>query len=336
MAGSISLSLSQQFDEYGKPLSGGLLYTIQAGTTATPQNSFKDYGLSIVHPNPIILDAAGRVPAFYLADGQIKIRLTDKNGVDQIVQDNLLVIGPSSGGGGGGGIDPTTVFQTGDVMWLDVQGSRAGWVRDNGRTIGSATSGATERANADCEALFNWLWNHYDNTFCPVSTGRGASSIADWAANKTIQLRNKQNCVQGGLDDMGAAAAGGYANVPIVSGGVTTASSVIGESLHQLTGDELAQHDHTVFLHDPQHAHVDNANPFRTQSNAIGSGGPPTSYTNNLGSQLTWSTATASTGVTLWSDGDNAGTQNKVGKTGNNTAHNNVQKTVLGTFYRKL
>lgn len=331
MAGTLSIFGTQQFKPsgaYAVPISGGKLYTLAAGETNTPQTVYQDVGLTIAHPNPITLDESGFVPPAYVADGYLKYRLTDADGVTIREYDNQMVVGPSSGsgGGGGGGVDPTTVFQTGDVMWLDVQGTRTGWVRDNGRTIGSATSGATERANADCEALFNWLWNNYSDTFCPVSTGRGTSASADWSANKTIQLRNKQNCVPGGLDDMGATAAGGFANVPVVSGGVTTASSVIGESLHTLTVEEHAEHDHSVFLHDPGHLHN-----YGAVNNSFGSGSG-----SGLVSGTNFTTTSATTGITLWSDGDNTGTQNKVGKSGSNTAHNNVQKTVLGTFYRKL
>ena len=59
MAGTISLSLSQQFNSQGVPLAGGRLYFFQAGTT-TPQSAYQDSGLIIPHANPIILDAAGR------------------------------------------------------------------------------------------------------------------------------------------------------------------------------------------------------------------------------------------------------------------------------------
>lgn len=325
MAGSISLSMSQQFKLSGKlaiPLSGGRLYFIKAGTTSEPQNAYQDYGLSIPHPNPIILDEAGRIPAFYLADGFIKVRLVDSDGLTQIEQDGLLVVGPSEGGGGGGGGggDPTTIFKTGDSLWLDVQGTRAGWVRDNGRTIGSATSGATERANADCEALFNWLWNTYDETFCPVSTGRGASSIADWAANKTIQLRNKQNCVMGGLDDMGAPAAGGFANVPIISGSPTEASSVIGGNNVVLNTSNLPPYtpSGTIGIHDPGHAH----------GGVKVDGGVGSTNPGGLGRNADGTSAPAWTGITASFDGAAQG--------GTSTPTNNVQMTVLGTFYRKL
>ena len=294
------------------------MFFIQAGTTSTPQNAYYDTDLTLPLPNPVTLDAAGRVPAFYLADGQIKVRLTSATGVTQIEQDNLLVIGPSSGGGGGGTVDPTTVFQTGDCLWLDIQGSRTGWVRDNGRTIGSASSGATERANADTSALFVYLWNTFSNTICPVSTGRGANAAADFAANKTITLPDKRGYVPGGLDDMGNTAAGRYANVPVVSGDTITAGSVLGEATHALLTAELAAHSHANSLNDPGHNHT-----YAYTNSAAGGTLPPGASNGSL--SFTNQTSTNTTGITI----TNA-------SAGSGTAHNNVQKTVLGTFFRKL
>lgn len=205
MAGSISLSLSQQFDELGEPLNGGLLQFYAAGTT-TPQSAYQDVALTLPYPNPIVLDSAGRVPAFYLADGQIKIRLTNSAGVVQVAADNLLVIGASSGTATPPSVDATTVLATGDIKVRYATGTLSGFVRGNGRTIGSASSGATERANADCEDLFVHLWTEDANL--SVSTGRGASAAADWAANKTITLPDWRGRALFALDDMGNTAAG--------------------------------------------------------------------------------------------------------------------------------
>ena len=108
-------------------------------------------------PNPITLDAAGRVPQFFLADGYIKIRLTDVNGIVQLAADGILVIGPSAGGGGGGGVDATTILATGDIKTRYDTAVIAGFVRCNGRTIGNSTSGATELADTtQAQALFNF------------------------------------------------------------------------------------------------------------------------------------------------------------------------------------
>lgn len=319
-AGTIPLSMTQQLDSFGKPLSGGKLYFIQAGTTSTPQNAYQDAALTLVLPNPVTLDASGRIPQLFLADGSIKIRLTDKNGVTQVVADGILVIGPSSGGGGGGGgVDPTTIFATGDTLWSDISSTRTGWVRDNGRSIGSASSGATERANADTEALFNFLWQTYDNTICPVSSGRGVSSAADWAANKTIATPDKRGYIVGGLDDMGNSAAGRFANVPVVSGSVTTPGSVIGEALHTLTIAEMPDHNHGGLTSTVQPTATVSGGTLGGTGTGQGSG-PSTNFL----------TGAANIVVTV------SAHQHNIPSAGGGGAHNNVQKTVLGSFFRKL
>lgn len=207
-AGNVpGFSLTPQFDLNGKVAPGCKLYVVQAGTTSTPQNAYQDTALTILHPNPLTCDAAGRLPQWFVADGNIKLRLTDRNGVQVFVQDNLLVIGPSGGGGGGGGtVDPTTILATGDFKDVYGKDVLVGFVRCNGRTIGSATSGATERANADTSALFSYLWTQDPNL--SVSGGRGASGSADFAANKTITLPDCRGRVRAGLDDMGSVTAG--------------------------------------------------------------------------------------------------------------------------------
>ncbi|MCK1430907.1 hypothetical protein [Bradyrhizobium sp. 87] len=226
-AGTIpGISMTQQLDQFAHPLSGGQLYFIQAGTTSTPQSCYQDTALTLAWPNPITLDASGRVPQVFCADGNIKIRLTDRNGVQQIVQDNLLVVGPSGGGGGGGTVDPTTILATGDFKLVYNTGVVTGFVRCNGRTIGSATSGATERANADTSALFSFLWGADANL--AVSGGRGASAAADWAANKTIALPDTRNSVLAGLGDMGNSDRALFSGVTFTSGNSTTLGSSLG------------------------------------------------------------------------------------------------------------
>jgi hypothetical protein len=330
MAGTISIFGTQQFKPsgaYAIPLSGGRLYTIVAGTTSDPQNVYQDVGLTIAHPNPITLDESGFVPPAYAADGYLKYRLTDADGVTIREYDNQMVVGPSSGegGGGGGGVDSTTVFATGDVMWQPVSGSRTGWVRDNGRTIGSATSGATERANADCEALFSFLWNKYSDTFCPVSTGRGVSAAADWSANKTIQLLDFRNCAPGGLDDMGASAAGRFANVPVVSGDVTTAGSILGGNTVTLVTDNLPPYTPEGSLSGSASL---SKNVLTTQTNFVFNG-------NDGASIQAWHSSTDVVGTQPTING-NQYTFTGTAQGGTSDPMNNVQRTVLGSWYRKL
>lgn len=52
---------AQLFDDSGNVLTGGKIYTYQAGTT-TPLASYTSSTGNTAHSNPIILNAAGRVP----------------------------------------------------------------------------------------------------------------------------------------------------------------------------------------------------------------------------------------------------------------------------------
>jgi len=52
---------AQFFDNNGVPLAGGLIYTFLAGTSTSTATYTTSTGL-IAHTNPIVLDAAGRVP----------------------------------------------------------------------------------------------------------------------------------------------------------------------------------------------------------------------------------------------------------------------------------
>lgn len=206
MAGSISLSLTQRYDKTSHlPLNGGLLYFYQAGTT-TPQNAYQDISLTIPWPNPITLDSGGNVPQLFFADGYIKFRLANAVGVTQIDADYTLVMGPTAGVGAAPSVDATTILATGDLKVKYGTGAVTGFVRANGRTIGSATSSATESANSDCQTLFEYLWTADANL--AVSTGRGASANADWVANKNIALPDWRGRALAGLDDMGNSAAG--------------------------------------------------------------------------------------------------------------------------------
>ncbi len=53
---------AQFFDNNGDPLSGGFVYTYDAGTT-TPRATYTDESGSTPNTNPIVLDSAGRTPA---------------------------------------------------------------------------------------------------------------------------------------------------------------------------------------------------------------------------------------------------------------------------------
>lgn len=68
----------QFFDDNGDPLSGGFLYTYEAGTT-TPKATYADAAAAGENPNPVELDSAGRAKIFI--DGSYRFVLHDSNNV---------------------------------------------------------------------------------------------------------------------------------------------------------------------------------------------------------------------------------------------------------------
>ena len=101
--------------------------------------------------------------------------------------------------------------QTGDIKQGIWATAPEGWVLADGRTIGSATSGATSRAHADCEALFSLVWTQFPAapiyTFEGVASTRGANAAADFAANKRLTMFDARGRTLAGLDNMGGTAA---------------------------------------------------------------------------------------------------------------------------------
>lgn len=81
---------AQFFDDNGVPLAGGLLYTYAAGTTTAATTYTSVTGLS-ANPNPIVLDAGGRVPneVWLTTNASYKFVLQDSEAVLIGTWDNI-------------------------------------------------------------------------------------------------------------------------------------------------------------------------------------------------------------------------------------------------------
>lgn len=161
--GILPMSGTQQFDVATSPpafLNGGKLYVYQP-TTTTCASVYQDFALTTPHPCPIVLNAAGRVPAIYGADGSVRVRLLNSASVLQYDEDNVALTTAAATSGSTTPIpDATQIFGTRDLKVRFDDQPISGYVRLNGRTIGSAVSGASERANADTQSLFLALWGY--------------------------------------------------------------------------------------------------------------------------------------------------------------------------------
>lgn len=217
------LSTQPVFDAGGRTVVGAYVRLYDAGTT-TPRAAYSD-GLAgaAYAPNGIRTDSSGCIPSIWVQGAPYRVRITSPGG--SLIRDVDNLPGDATSGGGGGGSGDSVVI-TGDIVWSYRDETRLGWVRLNGRSIGNATSGATERANSDCQSLFDFLWNR-DATLA-VTGGRGSNSASDWAANKSIALPDARGRSIVGLDTMGTTTAGRLVGAYFASGDNITLGSAGG------------------------------------------------------------------------------------------------------------
>lgn len=217
-------------DPNGRTIPGARLQLFLSGTT-TPLTAFSNPALTTPAPKSgagnqaaYVADGYGRWPRLYLPYVDYRERVTTAAGVLLWDDDGLANPAPASSGGGST-VPDSQLLKTGSWKWLPYDVEESGWVRANQRTIGSAGSGATERANADTQDLYILLWNRLPDTVCPVSTGRGANAAADYAAGKTLQLPDMRGVSPFGLDDMGNSAASRFLGVTFDIGTATDPGS---------------------------------------------------------------------------------------------------------------
>lgn len=207
---------------------------------------------------------------------------------------------------------------TGVMMPYLATTAPTGWVTASGKTIGDASSSATERANADTSSLFSFLWTNFSDSICAVSSGRGVSAAADYAAHKTITLPDLRGRAFFGLDNIGGSAASRLGSI-ITS--ATTNGASGGTETVTLSTSQIPVHSHANTISD-SHGHTTNA---PTQTGTVGA------------------TLSGATVLLAIVSGANAGTTSTTGSisinnanAGSGAAHSNMPPAFLGTYIIKL
>ena len=317
------MSLIPRYDESGKPLVGAKAYFFDHGTT-TPMLVYTTAAFSEPHDHPVPANSRGAWPAVFIEEGKtFRLRTTTADGVTLDDVDGISVPTleppefPSSD------TPPEQLFQTGHLMSRWSATAPNGWVRCNGRTIGAAASGATERANADCEDLFIFLWNNDVNLV--VSGGRGGTANGDWSGGKQIALPSFRGRAQVGPDSFGNSAAGVLTDA-VFGADSDLLGAVGGAAEHTLTTGQVPSHTHTgTTSSDGNHKHTV---PLRASDGSAGSD------MNRL--------QVGTTGQSIISDFTNmqetgAHTHTfTTSSSGDGGAHNNVQPSIVVTTFIKL
>jgi hypothetical protein len=305
-------SSSLEWDNNGNLAEGALAYFYEAGTS-TPKAVYQDGAEGTAHEFPLEADS-GRWPAVFVPFGTYKVVIKTAAGTTLFSADEVPNPEPFDATFE---LDETAIYNTGDYIFVGKNGTRNGAVRCNGRTIGDASSGATERANADTTDLYAYLWDNYANGQAAVSTGRGATAAADFAAHKTIALPDHRGAHLVGFDDMGNTAASLLGAAPVVSGSGILPGSIIGANTHTLLTAELATHAHSVVgTSETEGAHnhaivgntgTESADHTHTGTTATESATHTHSY-NTPSNKASTATGVATTGGTLWNGLDTAAT----------------------------
>lgn len=257
----------------GEFVIGAKIYIYKAGTN-TPASAYSDSEGMALHTWPMLSDANGCIPTFWVSEPAIKVDIQTPTGsIIRTVDGIQGYIEPSTGGGGGGGGGggtDTTLFP-GTLIPAHAVGPQDGWVRANGRTIGNSSSGASERADADTENLFVHLWT--TDIALAVLGGRGANALADYNANKTITLPDYRGRVPVGLTDMGASNSSILNGIGFDQGNSRSIGSHGGDGVVTLTTAQLPIHSHSATsASNGAHTHTGTSDRAGTHIHGLGMG----------------------------------------------------------------
>ena len=210
----------QFFDNNGIPLSGGLLYTYQAGSS-TAQATYTDINGTVPNTNPIVLDASGRsATELWLTYGYF-YKFVLKNSADETIgtYDNIYgIVGVQTAVG--------TTIPTGMIsLWYGSIGSvPSGWYLCDGsngtpdlRDRFIVGAGSTYSVNATGGSADASVVAH-THTATSTSTVTDPGHLHNWGAVASGDIGNNSRSYREGVAD-------GTQNTSTATTGITVATS---------------------------------------------------------------------------------------------------------------
>lgn len=243
-------------------LSGALIDLFLAETT-TDLTSHSSADLDAALPNPIVCNSAG----FPTSDGntpvtvwvgtqdyRMRLRRSDGTNVWDYDKQPGAVASTAS---------ESRKYIGECFYYLGSSAPDTSCIVMNGKTIGSASSGATARASdsQDTASTFSLLWNTFNNTVCPIQdsagspTTRGDTAAADFAANKRFPLLDTCGRALIGADNQGGVASKN--RLTGLSGGIDgdVPGASGGDEKFTLAIAKLPTFDIDSYKTDPGHTH---------------------------------------------------------------------------------
>ena len=213
----------QFFDNSGAPLSGGLIYQYQAGSS-TPLATYTTNAGTVPNSNPIILDSAGRLSNEIWMQTGYTYKLVIQTSIGTTLQtlDNLYPILQNSSGTGA--TIPTGLI----AIWSGATGSiPSGWTLCNGTNgtpdlrnsfiIGAGSTYAVGQTGGSADAIVVSHTHtvtdpgHLHNT---ASTGATSTLINAGAGNTTGASTSTTATATTGITIQTAGTSGTNANLP--------------------------------------------------------------------------------------------------------------------------
>ena len=345
-------------DNNGKPLSNGKVY-FYVPNTSTLKTTWQDADQSVANTNPVILDAAGR--AIIYGDGEYRQVVRDRN--NNLIWDQVTTSTGTGGGGGGatgdgdlvGTIKPWAgliapnqyLFAYGQEitrstypeLFTAITSSQAAFCSNGSPTLTGIADTSQIPIGAPVEASCllpgATVISKTASTLVVSSNANITTSLTivvlPWGGGNgttTFNLPDLRGRTLAGRDNMGGTAASRLTTTYFANASAIGATG--GDEESTLIVANLPSHNHSVFLNDPGHTHIQKGGTapggiFLSQGFTGLNDGPTNTSTNSN-----------TTNITVRSQSGGGGTANQTANTGSNTAFSIVQPTITTNYIIKV